>query len=90
LKFYHYLVLEHYNSYLSLVKGVLGGDPGALGVGSLGGGGDGQESGEDKDVAIHGTCRPVVGRAIGVRGLLYRPARSAKHLLTLTLEENRR
>ena len=49
------------NFYLSLVEGELGGDARALRVGSLGGGGDGQESGEDKDVAIHGTCRPVVG-----------------------------
>lgn len=76
-------------SHLSLIEGELGGDPGALGVGTLGGD-DGQESGEDKDVAIHGTCRPVVERAIGVQGLLYRPARRAEHLLTLTLDESKR
>jgi len=86
-----FLVKDDSHSHLGLVKGVLRGDRGALGVGSLGGGGDGQESGEDKEVAIHGTCRPVVGRAIGVQGLLYRPARSsAKHLLTLPLDGSKR
>lgn len=81
--------LDESYSHLSLIEGVLGGDPGALGVRSLGGD-DGQESGEDKHVAIHGTCRLVVGRAIGVQGLLYRPAPRAEHLLTLTLEESKR
>jgi hypothetical protein len=58
--FFFYISRVDLDFYLSLVKRELGGDARALRVGSLGGGG-GQESGEDKDVATHGTCKPVVG-----------------------------